>query len=71
VVDVAHDRDDRRAGREILLGVLEDLRQLLLVGGVLDRDLAVQLVPTSSTSSSESDCVIWTIWPRPIMILMI
>ena len=28
-------------------------------------------VPTSSTSSSESDCVIWTIWPRPIMILMI
>src|SRR4029079_3038838 len=28
---------------EILLGVLEDLRQLLLVGCVLDRDLAVQL----------------------------
>src|SRR5918995_1836663 len=27
--------------------------------------------PISSTSSSESDCVIWTIWPRPIMILMI
>ena len=71
VVDVAHDRDDRRARRKILLGVLEDLRQLLLVGGVLDRDLAAQLGPDSSTSSSESDCVIWTIWPRPIMILII
>ena len=30
-------------GDEVLLGVLEDLRQLLLVGGVLDRDLAVEL----------------------------
>ena len=45
VVDVTHDRDDRRPRREILLGVLEDLRQLLLVGGVLDRDLAVELGP--------------------------
>ena len=45
VVDVAHDRDDRRARREIVLGVLEDLRQLLLVGRVLDRDLTLQLGP--------------------------
>ena len=45
VVDVAHDRHDRRTRCEILLGVLEDLRQLLLVGGVLDRDLAVELGP--------------------------
>ena len=43
MVDVAHDRHDRRTRCEILLGVLEDLRQLLLVGGVLDRDLTLQL----------------------------
>ena len=43
VVDVAHDRDDRRARDEIRLGVLEDLGLLVLLGGVLDRDLALQL----------------------------
>ena len=31
VVDVAHDRDDRRARREVLLGVLERLGLLVLV----------------------------------------
>ena len=45
VIDVAHDRDDRRPRREVLLGVLEHLGQLLLVGGVLDRDLAAELGP--------------------------
>ena len=40
VVDVAHDRDDRRARREVRLGVLDDLG-LVLVGRVLDRDLAL------------------------------
>ena len=59
VVDVAHDRDDRRARREILLGVLEDLRQLLVVGGVLDRDLALQLGRRSARPPRRtSDCVI-------------
>ena len=43
VVDVAHDRDDRRARLELLVGVVERLRLLLLVGGVLDRDLALEL----------------------------
>ena len=43
VVDVAHDRHDRRARLELLLGVVERLRLLLLVGGVLDRDLALDL----------------------------
>src|SRR5512146_1512576 len=42
VVDVAHDRDDRRARDERLLGVLE-ARRLFLLGGVLDRHLALQL----------------------------
>ena len=43
VVDVAHDRDDRRAQDEIRLGVLEDLGLLVLLGDVLDRHLALQL----------------------------
>ena len=43
VVDVTHDRDDRRPRLERLLGVVERLRLLLLVGGVLDRDLALDL----------------------------
>ena len=42
VVDVAHDRHDGRPGGEIRLRVLDDLR-LLVVGGVLDRDLAPDL----------------------------
>ena len=36
VVDVTHDRDDRRARGEILVGVLEHLRLGVVVGGVLD-----------------------------------
>ncbi len=43
VVDVAHDRDHGRTRDEILLGVLVDLRKLVLVGHVLDRDLALDL----------------------------
>jgi hypothetical protein len=43
VVDVSHDRHHRRARLERLLGVVEALRLLLLVGGVLDRDLAPDL----------------------------
>ena len=43
VVDVAHDRDDRRARLERLLGVLEDLRLAVVVVGVLDRHLALEL----------------------------
>jgi len=42
VVDVAHDRDDRRARLERLLGVLVRLR-LVVVARVLDRDLACKL----------------------------
>ena len=43
VVDVTHDRDDRRAGGEGLLGVLEHLGLRVVVGGVLDHDLALDL----------------------------
>ena len=43
VVDVAHDRHDRRPRLEILLGVLVGLRVDLLVGGVADDDLAARL----------------------------
>ena len=43
VVDVAHDRDHRRPRDEILLGVLVDLRELVLLGDVLDGDLALDL----------------------------
>ena len=45
VVDVAHDRDDRRPGARSSSASSNDLRQLLLVGGVLDRDLALELGP--------------------------
>ena len=44
VVDVAHDRDDRRALDQVLLGVLEDRLDLDVVGGVDDLDLLVELV---------------------------
>ena len=43
VVDVAHDRDDRRPRREILLAVVVRRGLELLLGGVLDRDLALEL----------------------------
>ena len=42
VVDVAHDRHDRRPRAEVCLDVLDDLG-LLVVGRVLDRDLAADL----------------------------
>ena len=42
VVDVAHDRDDRRPRLEGVIRVVELLGLLLLVGGVLDRDLAAR-----------------------------
>ena len=43
VVDVAHDRDDRRARDEILGRVVEGLLGRDLVGGARDRDLALEL----------------------------
>jgi hypothetical protein len=43
VVDVAHDRDHRRAVDEVLRGVLEHLGELVLVGDVLDRHVALDL----------------------------
>ena len=43
VVDVAHDRDDRRAGLERSSGVVVRLRLGLLLARVLDRDLALEL----------------------------
>src|SRR5919112_1530344 len=44
VVDVAHDRHDRRTVGEILVGVLEDGLALDLVGGVDDLDLLAELL---------------------------
>ena len=43
VVDVAHDRDDRGPRGEIVGIVLEELLLVLLVGGVADDDLALDL----------------------------
>ncbi len=43
VVDVAHDRDDGRPVGEVLLVVLEDLVLEVLLVGVLDLDLALEL----------------------------
>ena len=43
VVDVTHDRDDRRTRLQVLLRVVEHLRLELLFGRVLDRDLALEL----------------------------
>ena len=45
VVDVPHDRHDRRARNEVLVLVLELLGLELLLGGVLDRDLTLELGP--------------------------
>ena len=70
MIDVTHDRHDRRARLEVGL-VVDELLGLLLLGGVLDDDLAVDLGGDQLTASSESDCVICTISPSPIMILMI
>jgi hypothetical protein len=41
VVDVSHDRHDRRARNEVALAVLERLGLLVLVGSVLDRQLTL------------------------------
>ena len=43
VIDVAHDRDHRRPGAEILVRVLDDLGLDVVVGGVLDHDLTTDL----------------------------
>jgi hypothetical protein len=43
VVDVTHDRHDRRARLQRVLRVLERCRLLVVVGRVLDRDLALEL----------------------------
>ena len=43
VVDVAHDRHHRRPRDEVFLGVLVDLRDLVLLGDVLDRHVALDL----------------------------
>ena len=43
VVDVTHDRHDRRTRREVRLGVLEDLGLGVVVGCVLDHDLTLDL----------------------------
>src|SRR5579862_3778486 len=43
VVYVTHDRDNRRPRLKGVLGVVERLRLLFLVGGVSDRDLALDL----------------------------
>jgi hypothetical protein len=71
VVDVAHDRDDRWARLELLVGVVERLGLLFLVGGVLIVTSRCSSAAMSSTSSSLSDCVAVRIWPRPMRILMI
>ena len=44
VVDVPHDRDDRRAFDEVLFGILELGLDVDIVGGVHDLDLLVELV---------------------------
>jgi hypothetical protein len=54
VVDVAHDRHDRRARDEVLGRVLEDLGLELSSSRVLDLDLALELVAISSTASSRA-----------------
>ena len=43
VVDVPHDRHHRRPRDEVFLGVLVDLRDLVLLGDVLDRHVALDL----------------------------
>ena len=50
VVDVAHDRDDRRPGRQIVGVVLVDLGLELLLVGVLDLDLALRARRRSARS---------------------
>ena len=70
MIDVAHDRDHRRPRREVLLTVVHDLR-LVVVRGVLDHDLALDLAGDELTSSSESDWVAVRICPRFMRILMI
>ena len=70
VVDVAHDRHDRRALDEILVGVLEDRLVLGLVAGVDDLDLLAELLGEDGIASSESVWVSVTISPMLISFLM-
>ena len=75
VVDVAHDRDHRRARLEILGRVL-DSSELRLPSSsaaclILISRGGSSSAPISSTASSVSDWVMVTISPIPIMILMI
>ncbi len=44
MIDVAHDRHDRRAFDEVLLGVFEHRLDVHVVGGVSDLDLLVEFV---------------------------
>jgi hypothetical protein len=44
VVDVAHDRDDRRTIDQVLLDVVEDRLDLDVVGGVDDLDFLLEFV---------------------------
>ncbi len=44
MVDVAHDRDHRRALDEVLLGILEDRLHVHIVCRVHDFDLLVEFV---------------------------
>ena len=71
VVDVAHDRDDRRALDERVVGVLEDRLGVDVVGRVDDLDGLVELVASSSIASSDSVCVSVAISPSAISFLMI
>ena len=74
VVDVAHDRDDRRARLERLLGVVEGLGLVVLLVAaclIVTSRLTLGSAAISPTASSESDWVIVTISPSFIMILMI
>ena len=71
VVDVAHDRDDRRARRRGLPRRPRRSRGSSSSAACLIVTSRSTSEAISSTSSSESDCVAVRIWPRPIRILMI
>ena len=72
VVDVAHDRDDGRALDEVVVGVVERRLESVVVGGVDDLDLLVELVARCTwIASSDSVCVSVAISPRVMSFLMI
>ena len=71
VVDVAHDRDHRRAVGEVLVGVVVDRRLDRLLGGADDLDLAVERARRAPRSvSSESVWVSVAISPSCISCLI-